>query len=102
MAKAELNQVEPYYLRIYATAFCISGTPFLHFWNVYSSPRLVVDRMEELIVRLLLVESVSINAQQNMYSIQKKNSQRYSVVENHPNTITNNIRFEKLLKYEYE
>ena len=26
--------------------------------NVFSSPRLVVDRMEELIVRLLLVESV--------------------------------------------
>ena len=25
---------------------------------IYSSPRLVVDRMEELIVRLLLVESV--------------------------------------------
>ena len=64
----------------------------------YSSPRLVVDWMEELIVKLLLV----INAQQNMYSIQKKNSQRYSVLENHPNTITNNIRFETLPEYEYE
>ena len=44
----------------------------------------------------------SVNAQQNMYSIQKKNSQRYSVLENHPNTDTNNIHFEKLPEYEYK
>ena len=50
----------------------------------------------------------SINAQRN---IREKYSEKipseyeyeyYSVWENHPNTNTNNIRFEKLPEYEYE